>query len=229
MASRGRKRGRSPKKQATAKRGRGRPRKQASAVQTRSQRRANASDIASATISTPVVPEYTPATPFVQPVLYDNGATPVFEPVQPKAHDAKFQFPPPRPDPDDFEAVCMAATRVYLPDRYIMKVYGNTLAYISARELHPRLCYKIVPRDIVHFFVIIHYMGYWRLPSKLDYWNEGDDICGDHPVCRAYGMSYKKFQFLWHNIYLMEPREEVESGESEDEGDTQYDDHRDAH
>ena len=32
-----------------------------------------------------------------------------------------------------------------------------------------------------------------------------------------------------HNIYLMEPREEVESGESEDEGDTQYDDHRDAH
>ena len=123
----------------------------------------------------------------------------------------------------------MAATRVYLPDRYIMKVYGNTLAYISARELHPRLCYKIVPRDILHFFVIIHYMGYCRLPSKLDYWNEGDDICGDHPVCRAYGMSYKKFQFLWRNIYLMEPREEVQSGESEDEGDTDYDDHRDTH
>ena len=116
----------------------------------------------------------------------------------------------------------MAETRVYIPDRYVFKVWRDTLAYIGKRGLNPRHVYKLVPRDIMHFWLIIYYMGYCKLPSKRDYWSEGDDICGDHPVCRAFGMTYKKFGFIWRNIYLMTPRDDVQDGESDDEGDLRY-------
>ena len=87
------KRGRPPNKQSTTQRGRGRPRKSAQARATCNQCRRR--DVVSATIVTPVPQEYSPNKPFVTPVLYDDGLTPVFEPVEPVPHDAKFQLPPP--------------------------------------------------------------------------------------------------------------------------------------
>ena len=48
----------------------------------------------------------------------------------------------------------MALTRVYLPDGYIMKVYQDTLQYIHRRKLNARDVYKLVPRDIMHFFAL---------------------------------------------------------------------------
>jgi len=146
----------------------------------------------------------------------------MFKPTKLKPHDAKFQLPPPRPDTNNFQAVVMALTRVYLPDSYVFKVYRDTLGYIAKRGLHPRQVYKLVPRDIVHFFCMIYYMGYCRLPAKEDYWTDGDDIVGDHPICRAFGMTFKKFQFMWRNIYLMSPRDDVEDGDSDDEGELHY-------
>ena len=163
------------------------------------------------------------------PVHYDEGTTPRFKPTKVKPHDAKFQLPRPRPDTHNFEAVVMALTRVYLPDRYIMKVFRDTLTYIDNRGLHPRDIYKLVPRDILHFFIILYYMGYCKLPAKADYWSDGDDILGDHPVCRAFGMTHKKFNFIWRNVYLMTPREDVEDGQSEDEGEVYYEDEKEAH
>ena len=79
----------------------------------------------------------------------------MFKPVQPVEHDAKFQMPPPRPNCDNFEDVVMALTRVYLPDRYVLKVFGNTLTYIQKRHLRPQRTFKIVPRDILHLFAMI--------------------------------------------------------------------------
>ena len=64
-----------------------------------------------------------------------------------------------------------------------LKIFRDTLLYIAKRKLNPRDVYKLVPRDILHFFVIIYYMGYCKLPSKQDYWHDGDDIVGDHTVC----------------------------------------------
>ena len=222
----GKKRGRPPKKQATAKRGRGRPRKAAQTATRRSTRTRGAA-AASAVVSAvenvaAVAPEYTSSKPFVVPVTYDEGATPVFKPTNPNHHAAKFQLSPPRPDYNSVDAVIMALSRVYLPDRYLIKIFRDTLIYIVRRELHPRDVYKLVPRDILHFFVIIYYMGFCKLPSKQDYWNNGDDIAGDHPVCKAFGMTHKKFCFIWRNIYLTTPRDEVQDGESDDEGELEY-------
>ena len=77
----------------------------------------------------------------------------------------------------------------------------------------------------MHFFVMIYYMGYCKLPSKADYWHPGDDIRGDHPVCTAFGMTKKKFDFLWRNVYFMEPQDETADGDeaSDDEGVLRYD------
>ena len=232
-----RKRGRPPKQTTTAKRGRGRPKKvtqPAPAQPTRRSRRTRTTGAASATSATvsdpviaPTAEEYAPDKPHVVPVAYDEGVTPVFKPYAIKPHDAKFQLPPPRPDNSDFNAVVMALTRVYLPDRYIMKVYRHTQQYIHKRNLHPRHVYKLIPRDIVHFFLILYYMGYCKLPSKADYFCPGDDVRGDHPCCTAFGMSFKKFQFLWRNIYLMEPQSDVEDGQSDDEGELDYDEDND--
>ena len=151
------KRGRPPKKQTTVQRGRGRPRKSAN---TRESVSFCAGDVVSASIVPPIAQEYSPSKPFVTPVVYDGGLTPAFEPVEPVPHDVKFQFAPPRPNPDDFEAVVIALTRVYAPDDYILKVFVNTLAYITNRKLNPRRVFKLIPRDILHFFAIINYMGY---------------------------------------------------------------------
>lgn len=224
------KRGRPPKKQMPAKRGRGRPRKVTQPeVQPRPRRstRLGAAEAASATISagvaTPNAGEYTASRPHVVPVSYDEGTTPVFVPKTVKPHEPKFQLPQPRPDSNDFEAVVMALSRNYLPDGYVFKVYGWTLKYIAKRGLSPRECYKIVPRDILHFFVMIYYMGYCKLPAKKDYWCNGDDIRGDHPVCTAFGMTFKKFSFLWRNVYLMEPIPDADDDASDDEGELWYD------
>ena len=226
-----RKRGRSPKKQSPTKRGPGRPRKttrQTPRRITRTRGAATASAVVSAVENVPAVaPEYTSNKPFVVPVTYDEGATPVFKPTKPKHHADKFQLPPPRPDYNNVDAVIMALSRVYLPDTYLIKIFRDTLLYIFRRELHPRDVYKLVPRDILYFFVIIYYMGFCKLPSKQDYWNNGDDIAGDHPVCKAFGMTHKKFCFIWRNIYLTTPRDEVQDGESDDEGELEYQPHTD--
>ena len=81
------KRGRPPKKQTTVQRGRGRPRK---SVKTSESDIVSAGDVVSASIVAPIPPEYSPSKPFVTPVVYDGGLTPVFEPVEPVPHDAKF-------------------------------------------------------------------------------------------------------------------------------------------
>ena len=232
----GKKRGRPPKKQATAKRGRGRPRKAAQTATRPATRRSNrlrgaaAASATAATVSepvaTPALSEYTPSKPHVVPIAYDEGVTPVFKPQTVKPHEPKFQLPSPRPDSQNFEAVVMALTRVYLPDGYILQIHRHTMQYIAKRKLHSRDCYKIIPRDILHFFCILYYMGYCKLPAKEDYWYPGDAVRGDHPVCTAFGMSKKKFDFLWRNIYLMEPRSDTDEDVSDDEGDLEFDDER---
>ena len=211
-----RKRGRPPKKQAPAKRGPGRPRKTTRQTLRQSTRTRGASVASAVESAASGTPEYTSSKPFVVPVTYDEGATPVFKPKKPKHHAAKFQLPPPRPDSNNVDAVIMALSRVYLPDRYLLKILRDTLIYIVKRKLNPRDVYKLVPRDILHFFVIIYYMGYCKLPSKQDYWHDGDDIVGDHPVCKAFGMTHKKFCFIWRNIYLTTPRDVVQDGESDE-------------
>ena len=154
------KRRRPPNQQTKAKRGRGRPRKVSQPAPTQPTRRSScirAEREASASVFelqvTVTSGEYTPGKAYVIPVAYDGGVTPVFKPKTVKSHDAKFQLPPSRPDNDEFEAVVFALTCVYLSDRYIiMKVYRNTLQYIHKGKLNRRDVYKLVPRDIMHFF-----------------------------------------------------------------------------
>ena len=68
-------------------------------------------------------------------------------------------------------------------------------------------------------------MGVVRLPAKTDYWNS-NGMWPTHKVLSR--MSYKRFQVIWRNIYLVKPGQGDDDGDetdSNDEGqDTEDDD-----
>ena len=63
----------------------------------------------------------------------------------------------------------MALTHIYLPDDFIMKVLNRTLEYVDAHKIPSGYRFKIGSADIFHFFAILYYMGYCKLPSVADY------------------------------------------------------------
>ena len=67
-------------------------------------------------------------------------------------------------------------------------------------------------------------MGAVQLPAKTDYWNS-NGMWPTHKVLSC--MSYKCFQVIWHNIYLVKPDEGDDGGDetdSDDEGEDMDDD-----
>ena len=61
----------------------------------------------------------------------------------------------------------------------------------------------------------MHYMGFMKMPSKEDYWEDYDGLAPPSPVCTQRGMSFKKFQFIWRNIYAV-----TLQGDEPEQGDT---------
>ena len=154
-----------------------------------------------------VLTSYSPAKPSFHALKYDDGSKPKFKPhqwTQRNQFDAKFRFPPPRPEPGDARAVIMQLSRLYLSDNFMFEVFQHTQEYIKARHLSHSQRYKITQGDIYQFFAIVYYMGYSKLPAKSDYWRPADDLTASHPVCVARGMSFRKFNFNWRNIYLIQ-------------------------
>ena len=78
--------------------------------------------------------------------------------------------------------------------------------------------------SILVFFSIIFYMGVVRLPAKTDYWNS-NGMWPTHKILSR--MSYKCFQVIWRNIYLVKLGEGDDDGDktdSDDEGEDMEDD-----
>ena len=61
-------------------------------------------------------------------------------------------------------------------------------------------------------------MGYEKLPSKQDYWEDNKGLTPPSPVCTQRGMSFRKFQYMWRNIYAVTPQ----GAESESKGDEDF-------
>ena len=186
-----------PKK---VKRKRGRPRKTPQPDTTSTSTRVTTATLASSAdaSATVCVTKKKRGRPRKQPIVEDDGWNPA-EPFirelhltpRPKrykakkvpAHRHKFCFPKPAPDLNNPQEVVMRLGQLYIPDTLVRNVLQCTLEYIDAKHIPASKRYKICEADIYHFFAMIYYMGYCRLPAITDYWRVGDDITGEHPLC----------------------------------------------
>ena len=210
---RGRGKGRGKRGRPATKRGPGRPKKRKHVVTAPVTRAEAASAAQVATVHWPIV----------KPVVLElhNPAAPSrrFKPfafTDRKKHDAQFVLPSPCPDPSDVYAVTLKLNRAYYPEKFITKIFHRTLMYVDAKGVPGNKRYKINIGDIYQFFAMINYMGLVRLPAKRDYWATTNlDIMPTHPLCRARGMSFRKFEYLFTHIYAVIP----ETGDVVDEAD----------
>lgn len=150
---------------------------------------------------------YTPLHPCLQEVqgLTAHEYTPMFIPKS-MQHDARFSFHslPNSPATNEPNDVIPFLNELFIPDEFIELLYKKTLEYIQSKEW--KKVYKINKGDIIQFFAIMYYMGYAKLPSKEDYWDDQGGLTPPSPVCTQRGMSYRKFQFIWRNLYAVTPQ-----------------------
>jgi len=166
---------------------------------------------------------YTPSTPFVVSLLQPSDEKKgVYEPMElpdNQRHAAKFAMP------NGIDCTVEALSQLYLSEGFMdrMKTFTNQYAKqrLSANQ------YKEVElSELYHFLAILFYMGLVELPAKTDFWATGP-VWPSHPVIQ--GMSLKRFQYIWRNVYFVKPEEKKdEDGEGSDEehecNDDEYDD-----
>ena len=93
----------------------------------------------------------------------------------------------------------------FIPDDFISLILDKTKSYIDTKPWNTK--WKLNKGDIYQFFAILYFMGYHKLPSKSDYWEDNKGLTPCSPVCIQRGMSFRKFQFIWRNIYAITPQE----------------------
>ena len=108
-------------------------------------------------------------------------------------------------------------SELFLPDSFLAKVAKCSNLYGKAKGHSFK---PISASDILVFFnvffSIIYYMGIIQLPAKTDYWKSN----GMWPTHNAIShMSYKCFQVIWRNIYLVKPDGADDDGDDSDTSD----------
>lgn len=162
---------------------------------------------------------YTPERPLIRELHLDK-LPPRFKCRKIIPHPPKFRFPRPQPNFDSVEEVTLALNRMYIPDDLVLECAQHTREYIETKRIPQNKRWKIGAADIFQFFAIFQYMGYCRLPATADYWRPSDDVRGTHPICTARGFTLKKWQFMFNNIYFVEPEpDDLEPEETEDSDD----------
>ena len=112
--------------------------------------------------------------------------------------------------PNGMDPTVQVISELFLPDSFLARVakcsnlYGKSKGYSFKPISAP---------DILVFFSIIFYMGVVRLPAKTDDWNS-NGMWPTHKVLSR--MSYKRFQVIWRNIYLVKPDEGNDDGDETD-------------
>ena len=123
--------------------------------------------------------------------------------------------------PNRMDPTVQVISELSLPDSFLARVAkcSNLYGKSKGHSFKP-----ISAPDILVFFCIIFYMGVVRLPVKTDYWNS-NGMWPTHKVLSH--ISYKRFQVIWCNIYLVKPDEGDDDGDktdSDDEGEDTDDD-----
>ena len=112
-------------------------------------------------------------------------------------------------------------SELFLPDSFLARVTKCSNLYGKAKGHSFK---PISTPNILVFFSIIYYMGIIQLPVKTDYWKSD----GKWPTHKAIGcMSYKHFQVICCNIYMVKPDGSDNDGDefdSSDEGEDMNDD-----
>ena len=103
-------------------------------------------------------------------------------------------------------------SELFLPDSFLARVVicSNLYGKAKGHSFKP-----ISTPDILVFFSIIYYMGivHYQHPVKTDYW-KSDGMWPTHKAISH--MSYKCFQVIWHNIYLVKPDGAEDDGDKSD-------------
>ena len=123
--------------------------------------------------------------------------------------------------PNGMDPTVQVISELFLPDSFLARVAkcSNLSGRSKGHSFKP-----ISTPNILVFFSIIFYMGVVRLPAKTDYWNS-NGMWPTHKVLSC--MSYKCFQVIWRNIYLVKPDQGDDDGDktdSDDEGEDMEDD-----
>ena len=123
--------------------------------------------------------------------------------------------------PNGMDPTVQVISELFLPDLFLARVAkcSNLYGRSKGHSFKP-----ISAPDILVFFSIIFYMGVVQLPAKTDYWNS-NGMWPTHKVLSR--MSYKRFQVIWRNIYLVKPGQGDDDGDetdSNDEGEDTEDD-----
>ena len=137
---------------------------------------------------------YSPSTPYVIDVDYDNGSTYEYEPI---LKEPTQEFGPSFQLPLSVNATPAALCELFLPDSLLDKWVSSTNHY-AASYLSIEKRRDITRMDIFRFLSAVSYMGLVRLPAKGDYFSKDNSILPHH---HAITINRSMFEYLWRNFH----------------------------
>jgi hypothetical protein len=137
---------------------------------------------------------YDPATPYVVDVVDDDRRQLTYNPLLWKN---QFDFNPSFELPAGVNGTPAALCELYLPDSLLDKWVVSTNAYASSHlPQHKRR--NITRIDILRFLSAVSYMGVVRLPAKVDYFANDNNVLPHH---HAIKMNRSLFEYVWRNFH----------------------------
>ena len=123
------------------------------------------------------------------------------------------------------DAVPKVLLEKYLTRDFMMRFVESSNRYIDARRVsHPDLyCWKdtkvsspITVSNMYHFFAMMYYFGIVEMPSKSDYWSTRQWM-PLHPIVKEFGMTQRRYEFIWRHFHPSFDSVEEESLDKEEE------------
>ena len=150
-------------------------------------------DDSSSTASEESIP-YSPSTPYIIDLEYDNGKSYEYEALFSKE---LVDFGPSFQLPQSVNATPEALCELFLPDSLLDRWVVCTNDY-AASHLPPARQRVITRMDILRFLSAVSYMGVVRLPAKADYFAKDNDV---FPHNHAITINQTVFDYLWRNFH----------------------------
>ena len=140
---------------------------------------------------------YTASRPFINVLEYESGDIPAYDRVSLRNGRA---FRPQFAQPAGLTPTASNLSEVFLPDELIDEIATQTSSCARAR-LPPSRLLTVGRAEMLQFFAMYYYMGLVRLPSKCDYWRDGElPVWPHHPITAH--ITWRKFDYIWENMRL---------------------------
>jgi hypothetical protein len=145
---------------------------------------------------------YTPLTPLVAHLSYEDGLERPYEPVFPLVDEEGAptgRFGPLFSLPPNVPATVECLQQLFLPDSLIRSIVSSTNAY-AAMNLVPGRRLVIDEADILRFLAVYYYMGVVKLLYRRDYWRQADDFWPVHQPCLT--IARNRFDYIWRYLHM---------------------------